>query len=105
MSVCVAVSEDGEARVVAWNEKQIAAYLDNRVHFVGALDDLNLVIVASRSGQNTHAWHAKASPLFLQDSPPRGNIVFVGSDANGMEQDVDVDALRSALRAQYGVTF
>ena len=106
MSVCVAVDEGGNASVVTWTEKQIASYLDNCVQFVGAMDELDVFIVGcSRcDGNGTHPWHAKASPIFLPP-PPKGKLVFVASDAEGLGKDVDVDSLREALSSQYGVTF
>lgn len=101
MSVCLLVHPCGRREQVVWEQRAVSANLGGAVTFVGALDDLCVVIVGVADAAalepnalaHTHPW------LFLDCSDVRGPVVFVASDDKGDEMDVDVRALEARLNA------
>ena len=113
-SLCVLASETGTRTVVHWDGRSSLTTLlgvNGHLTFVGAVDELQLFIVAvareGLSGCEDDSSHddCPVNPLALShphlfmpdDPPPRGAILFVGSDENAQAMDVDVAALDALL--------
>jgi hypothetical protein len=100
MSVCLLVHADGTRERVVWDQRAIATHLGGAITFVGALDDLHAVIVGlareAAADLDVNAL-ARTHPHLFHDTDVRGPVVFVGSDDEGEEMDVDATALLAAL--------
>lgn len=91
MSCCIQCEEDGTISVVTFDQRSIAKLLGGAIGFVGAVPELNIFIVGLvESSQpinkvfETHRCHFH--------EVARGTLIFIGSDENGDEMDVDVDS-------------
>ena len=100
MSTCVIVDASGSSEVATLTETQIASLLGNTVSIVGAIDELQVVVVSSSPSDTPHVWAEPLSAVLCEI--PGDTLVFVASDVNGDAMDVDVEALRGVLRA-YGL--
>ena len=100
MSVCLLVHADGARERVVWDQRAVATHLGGAITFVGALHDLHVVVVGladAPADLDVNAL-ARTHPHLFHEADVRGPVVFVGSDDDGEEMDVDVDALCGALR-------
>lgn len=101
MTICVRCDEDGGMSVLNCFHKDVAKHLGGEIGFVGAVLELNILILAALATTlpmnktlNSHGAH------FHQVA--HGPLVFVASDENGDEIDVDVPSLDSYWRREGG---
>ena len=99
MSVCLLVHTDGTRERVVWEQCEVAKRLGGAISFVGAIDALRVVAVGLANAPVAHGPNALARthPHVFHDMDVRGPIIFVGSDDDGDEMDVDVAALHASL--------
>jgi hypothetical protein len=91
MSCCIQCEEDGTLSVVRCDQRSIANRLGGAIGFVGAVAELNIFIVGlTESSQPINKVFESHSCHFHEVA--RGTLIFIGSDENGEEMDVDVDA-------------
>ena len=90
ISRCVHASPDGSMEEVMLDQRESSIFLKGPLRFVGAIPDLNVVIVARsdiyKSSENNKILE-KMSDCFFETIVP-GDILFVGSDEEGEAMDV-----------------
>lgn len=100
MSISLHVTPDGKQNVVQWDHRDLANRLGGSITFVGAVESCNVVVVGlvDASGFEVNEFAALHPDVFMKEAMPvRGPIVFVGSDDDGEEMDVDIDGLAGKL--------
>jgi len=102
MPKCVIVRCDGSVNIVDMLQTKASEFMKGALTFVGAVPDLNVYALARQSDVNVSASEAHflvrrhGEPLFFE-SNVCGDILFVASDEDGDETDVDVEALKCCL--------
>ena len=99
MSVCLLVHTDGTRERVKWQQSAVAAHLGGAVTFVGALDDLSVFLVGVADATDDVNALARTHPWLFLEPNVRGPVVFIASDPDGDEMDVDVLSLEARLTA------
>ena len=97
MSVCVLVHTDGTRECVKWPQTSVAAHLGGAVTFVGAMNDLQVFLVGVADSTEDVNALARTHPWLFLERDVRGPVVFIASDPDGDEMDVDVPALEARL--------
>lgn len=100
MTRCLVAHCNGTREEVACPHSQISAYLQGPVCFVGAMHDINAIAVArvqDDDSVNKQPINPIPTRLLFDATPIYGNIVFVASDDEGEEIDLDVEALLTWL--------
>lgn len=107
MSLSVVCETSGCARVVRWPQNRWAERLGGALRFVGAVPALDVFLVglAACDDEPVNPLYAEC-PGWFHVAAPRGAVVAVASDADGVEADVDADAFarsRECARRRAGV--
>ena len=95
---CVRLGVDGSLSWVFADHSELACLLGGDVTFVGAVDDLQLVFVATTTSANDmeNPFPALFPDHFMVEElglSIRGDIIGVGSDARGMACDLHDEAV------------
>ena len=95
---CVRCDPKGALHELSIDQRAVSTWLGGTVGFVGGIPEVEVYIVGRVDLPPTVA----VNPLFDRcphafHEPPRGTLVFIGSDAEGAAQDVDVRALLRTL--------
>ena len=97
MSCCIQCEEDGSISVIACDQRKIAKRLGGAIGFVGAVPELNIFIVGRvESSRPINKVFETHRPHFHEVA--RGTLIFVGSDENGEETDIDVESFNNFWR-------
>ena len=95
-------------RIVLWNQSgdvtefnasQSSAHtlLGNEVTIVGAIPELNVIVAAAAASSEDEPIHPISVHTKYFHQIVRGPLLFVATDDDGDETDVDVQALRALL--------
>lgn len=91
MPLCIECDCDGTLHAFTIDQRQIARHLGEPIGFVGAIPELNIFIVGIRdSTQPINKTFATHREHFHETA--RGTLVFIASDAEGNEIDVDQES-------------
>ena len=90
MSCCIQCEEDGTISVVTCDQGSIAKRLGGAIGFVGAVPELNIFIVGLVKSSEPINKVFESHRCYFHEVA-RGTLIFIGSDENGEEMDVDVD--------------
>lgn len=106
MSLCLIVPPAAPPYSVRWSQKEVSERMHDgvrtgRITFIGAVPALNVFAVACEEGvgEPNPVVDGRNRERFFVDAPRevRGDVVFIGSDDDGDECDVDVAALAAQL--------
>lgn len=93
MSVVVLLGKDGTLRKRIADQTKLHDELGGDVTFVGGIDDLHVFAVGRRTPRADDALNPLCSNAAHFDAPVKGDVILIGSDANGNAQDVDLDGV------------
>ena len=99
MNVCLVLPLDQPPRSVRLDQRELSQYLGGPITFVGALHDLDAVVIATTTATEPHPLSLPTSAcrdIFFQ-SPACGTLVVVASDEYGEAADLNVDRVCEAL--------
>lgn len=99
MTVCIQCEENGTLKVVHCNQCEIAKRLGGSVGFVGAIPNLDVFIVGLAE-KTCPVNRAFVTHKDYFHEVACGTLMFVGSDENGDEVDIDVEAFDELWMSQ-----
>ena len=94
---CVRVDPGGPLSKVRLYQRDAHAHLGGSLTMVGAIDDLHVFVVALREPPAQAALNTACRDERYFDVPVHGPVLFVATNQEGEEIDVDYDALRERL--------
>ena len=94
---CVLVHADGRVEPKRVWQRDAHACLGGAVTLVGAVDEERAFAVALHASETLPVNVACTDPTRFHSLPVRGPVLFVGTDADGAETDLDVASLSARL--------
>ena len=92
MNVCLVLPLDQSPRSVRLDQRELSQYLGGPITFVGALHDLDAVVIATTTATEPHPLSLPTSACrhVFFDTPAHGTLLVVASDEDGQAVDLDV---------------